>query len=125
MITKRLVVAGMLAVGVFGCGNTRVLDSWKATDVAPASAKRIVVVGLSGDDITRRLFEDTFSDELRRRGNDAVAGHTFLPNEPEANADSALAVLKANPGLSWVSYSDENGTFTGANRTPEESLQEK
>src|SRR5579883_253547 len=33
-----------------------------------------------------------------------------------------LAVLKANPGLSWVSYSDEAGTFTGANRTPEGGL---
>jgi phosphoserine phosphatase RsbU/P len=34
-------------------------------------------------------------------------------------ATQLLAVLKANPGLSWVSYSDENGTFTGAFRTPE------
>lgn len=29
------------------------------------------------------------------------------------------AVLKANPGLSWVSYGDRNGTFTGAQRLPE------
>src|SRR5262245_6831395 len=33
------------------------------------------------------------------------------------------AVLKANPGLSWVSYSDEHGTFTGAYRTPAGGLQ--
>src|SRR5262249_59728850 len=33
-----------------------------------------------------------------------------------------LAVLKANPGLSWVSYSDESGTFTGAYRPPEGAL---
>jgi sigma-B regulation protein RsbU (phosphoserine phosphatase) len=37
-------------------------------------------------------------------------------------APQLLAVLKANPGLSWVSYSDENGAFTGANRTPEGGL---
>ena len=33
-------------------------------------------------------------------------------------ATQLLAVLKANPGLSWVSYSDEAGTFTGVHRTP-------
>src|SRR5262245_26640763 len=37
-------------------------------------------------------------------------------------APQLLAVLKANPGLSWVSYSDENGNFTGAQRTPEGKL---
>src|SRR5262249_37166950 len=38
-------------------------------------------------------------------------------------APQLTAVLKANPGLSWVSYSDERGTFTGAYRTPEGRLQ--
>jgi sigma-B regulation protein RsbU (phosphoserine phosphatase) len=38
-------------------------------------------------------------------------------------APQLVAVLKANPGLSWVSYSDERGTFTGAYRTPEGALQ--
>src|SRR5215470_4556991 len=38
-------------------------------------------------------------------------------------APQLVAVLKANPGLSWVSYSDERGTFTGAYRTPEGRLQ--
>lgn len=76
------------------CGNTQVLDTWKDTSIKPAPVRRIVVVGLSGDDITRRLFEDTFSGELRNRGNDAVAGHTILPKNAEANPDSALAVIK-------------------------------
>src|SRR6476620_907168 len=31
-------------------------------------------------------------------------------------APQLLAVLKANPGLSWVSYSDERGSFIGAHR---------
>jgi serine phosphatase RsbU (regulator of sigma subunit) len=31
-------------------------------------------------------------------------------------ADQLLAILKGNPGLSWVSYGDEQGNFTGAYR---------
>src|SRR5262245_47512258 len=34
-----------------------------------------------------------------------------------------IAVLQANRGLSWVSYSDERGTFIGAYRPPEGLLQ--
>jgi sigma-B regulation protein RsbU (phosphoserine phosphatase) len=40
-------------------------------------------------------------------------------DDPDRLAPQLLAVLKANPGLSWVSYGDEAGTFTGAYRTPE------
>src|SRR5262245_55939408 len=43
-------------------------------------------------------------------------------DDPDRLAPQLLAVLKANPGLSWVSYSDEAGSFTGANRTPEGGL---
>jgi sigma-B regulation protein RsbU (phosphoserine phosphatase) len=43
-------------------------------------------------------------------------------DDPDRLSPQLLAVLKANLGLSWISYSDENGSFTGANRTPEGGL---
>jgi sigma-B regulation protein RsbU (phosphoserine phosphatase) len=43
----------------------------------------------------------------------------LVVEDPERLAPQLLAVLKANPGLSWVSYSDESGHFTGAYRPPE------
>jgi hypothetical protein len=72
-----------------------VLDSWHDSAVTPTPAQRVVVVGLSGDEVTRRLFEDTFSAEMRKRGNDAVAGHTVLPKGLEGKPDSALAAIRA------------------------------
>ena len=51
-----------------------------------------------------------------------LADKGLAVNDPERLPLQLLAVLKANPGLSWVSYSDESGTFTGANRTPEGGL---
>src|SRR5262249_46937009 len=47
-----------------------------------------------------------------------LADKGLAVEDPERLAPQLLAVLKANPGLSWVSYSDESGAFTGANRTP-------
>src|SRR5262249_10107872 len=48
-----------------------------------------------------------------------LADKGLAVDDPERLAPQLLAVLKANPGLSWVSYSDESGKFTGAHRTPE------
>src|SRR5262249_14654554 len=44
-------------------------------------------------------------------------------DDPDRLAPQLLGVLEANPGLTWVSYADEAGTFTGAYRTPEGKLQ--
>ena len=51
-----------------------------------------------------------------------LVDHGLVVDDPEQLAPQLLAALKANPGLSWVSYSDESGAFTGAQRTPEGNL---
>jgi serine phosphatase RsbU (regulator of sigma subunit) len=51
-----------------------------------------------------------------------LADKGLAVDDQERLAPQLLAVLRANPGLSWVSYSDESGRFTGAYRTPEGNL---
>src|SRR5947207_15145212 len=46
-----------------------------------------------------------------------LADKGLAVDDQERLAPQLLAVLKANPGLSWVSYANEAGTFTGAYRT--------
>jgi sigma-B regulation protein RsbU (phosphoserine phosphatase) len=48
-----------------------------------------------------------------------LADKGLAVEDSERLAPQLLAVLKANPGLSWVSYSDERGAFTGAYAAPE------
>jgi sigma-B regulation protein RsbU (phosphoserine phosphatase) len=48
-----------------------------------------------------------------------LADKGLAVDDPERLPPQLLAVLKANPGLSWVSYSDESGSFTGAYRAPD------
>jgi sigma-B regulation protein RsbU (phosphoserine phosphatase) len=48
-----------------------------------------------------------------------LADKGLAVDDPERLGPQLLAVLKANPGLTWVSYSDERGAFTGAYRPPE------
>ncbi len=42
----------------------------------------------------------------------------LLPGDADALARHFVLVLRANPSLSWASYSDEAGRFTGAYRSP-------
>jgi adenylate cyclase len=50
-------------------------------------------------------------ETLRRFGDDNLA-----LNDTDKLARQLLVFLQSNPGLSWVSLSDESGTFTGAYR---------
>jgi sigma-B regulation protein RsbU (phosphoserine phosphatase) len=51
-----------------------------------------------------------------------LAGRGLDLDHSDRLAAQLLAVLQANPGLSWVSYADEAGTFTGAYRPAEGGL---
>jgi serine phosphatase RsbU (regulator of sigma subunit) len=88
--------------------------------------------------LSARQSTDTLTDALLREASAHVVGETRafaeratpvvealcrLANDGLALDDlnrldrQLLAFLQSNPGLSWVSYSDEAGTFTGAYRT--------
>ncbi len=48
-----------------------------------------------------------------------LADNTLALDDSDQLARQLLAILKANPGLSWVSYGDARGTFTGVYRPVE------
>jgi serine phosphatase RsbU (regulator of sigma subunit) len=90
---------------------------------------------LSSATVARTLADSLFreaSNHAVTRARNHVLGVTPVVNALARIAAGALAlddsdrlalqlveVLKANEGLSWASYSDESGSFTGAMRTPE------
>jgi hypothetical protein len=86
---------GVLALALAGCsGGTKISDAWKDPSTEPKPLGRIVVVGLTDDAVSRRMFEDTFAQALRERGNDAVASYPFAKAGPDTNPDSLVATLR-------------------------------
>jgi hypothetical protein len=83
-----------LAIGLAGCGNTKITDTWKDSNVEPRPLGKIVVVGLIDDNVTKRVFEDMFTKALKDRGNDATAAYTFTNAGPSTNPDSLVAALR-------------------------------
>lgn len=99
-----------LVIGLSGCGNTKVTDTWKDTNTEARPLGKIVVVGLIDDKVTKHIFEDMFSKALRDRGNDATAAYTVVDCGPNTNPDSLVATLRAagfQAGLTARSLGEE------------------
>lgn len=84
-----------LAIGLGGCGNTKITDSWTDANIEPKPMGKIVVVGLVDDNVSKHLFEDMFTKALKDRGNDATAAYTFTNAGANTNPDTLVALLRA------------------------------
>jgi adenylate cyclase len=54
--------------------------------------------------------------------SEGLLGNAILQRHPDILARHFVEVLRSNRELSWASYSDEKGNFTGAYRAPDQSL---
>src|ERR1051325_3431287 len=46
----------------------------------------------------------------------SLAAHGLTVDEPDKLLPQLLAILRANPGITWISFSDPAGNFTGVYR---------
>src|SRR5262245_28099020 len=107
---------------VLGIGGLVLLTGAAVTWLAHRSSRQAT------ETLTAALFRETsahavdetraFTEQappvvkaLRRLADDGLALH-----DNNKLARQLFAFLESNPGLSWVSYSDESGSFTGAYR---------
>ena len=76
---KQLILAGFVLGMIFsGCSNSRITSSWNAPDIAPAKYKKIIVLGLIGDQ-DRRIREQMemhLVGDLKSLGYHAVSSFT-------------------------------------------------
>lgn len=94
MNLMRWMGAAALLAALAGCGGTEISDAWKDPSMEPKPTGKIVVVALTDDAVSKRVFEDTFAKALRDRGNDATASYTFVDAGPATNPDSLVAKLR-------------------------------
>jgi hypothetical protein len=77
-----LAAAAALFVIVAASAKTKIVGT---SDTAPAAPKpkKILVLAVSSDPITRAAYEDVIAGELSLRGANAVASHTSFPELPK------------------------------------------
>src|SRR5262245_19043221 len=120
--TRGLSFRAKLVLGVCGLVLlTGAVVLWRAHRSARASSEALT--GSVFREVSERAATHTRAFVLRAgpvvESLDQLADKGLAIEDAKRLEPQLLAVLKANPGLSWVSYSDESGSFTGAQRTPQ------
>ena len=81
---------------VCACGaSVKMIGSWMDTSKAGYSIDNVLVIGLSRNDITRNLWENTFVELLGKENVKAQAGHIVTGGQViEPNRQSIIAAVK-------------------------------
>ena len=87
-------VLGAIALILSACASTSLTNSWRDPDYKGPPLRKIMVVGVSSQPVTRRTFEDEFVKELKAVGIDAVASYDFIPEDGQVEEARVTQAVK-------------------------------
>jgi hypothetical protein len=94
---SRLALAASCALALFACSiNSEVTTSYVDPAFNKLGLHGLLVVAAAKDPANRIQFEDAFTAALKRRGVDAVASHTLVPQQKPRAEDVIAAATKAD-----------------------------
>ncbi len=71
--------AFVLPLALVACSSVSVSNQWKDPTWAGPPASSVLVLGITKSDTMRRIFEDTFSQQLQAAGITATPSYTQIP----------------------------------------------
>jgi hypothetical protein len=82
-----LKLIGLIFVPVIlcSCATTSLVDTWRNPDMTILKHRKLLLVYISKNDTTSRLYEDVLASELSRRGVASVTGYAILPEGKKVN----------------------------------------
>jgi hypothetical protein len=94
----RAVTVAMVGLLGAACASTSIVGSWVSPEAASNRPKKMLVVGVSDVDTTRRMFEDEFVRQLEAKGVDAIPSYsqltrTFDPRAPQREIPPFVGTL--------------------------------
>lgn len=78
------------------CAATSMMDSWRNPSLTGRRYQKVLVVSITKNENTRRVFEDILSAELGQRGVAAVPGYTLIAKDEKANKEVMERAVKAS-----------------------------
>jgi hypothetical protein len=69
----------VVPLALAACSTVSVSNQWKDPSWAGPPASNVLVLGITKSDTIRRVFEDTFSQQLEAAGVKATASYTQIP----------------------------------------------
>jgi hypothetical protein len=107
----RVVTVAMVGLLAAACASTSIVSSWVSPEAAANRPKRMLVVGVSNVDTTRRMFEDEFVRQLKAKGVDAIPSYSQLTQDRKPTQGDVVAAIKKS-GADAVLVTQIKGTET-------------
>lgn len=100
MNLPRLALTSVTFLLLVACSSVSVTNQWKDPAWKGPPASNVLVVGVAKGDTTRRLFEDTFTQQLRSAGLQASASYASIP--PGSGGSAKLGDLVKSTGAEAI-----------------------
>ncbi|WP_456379641.1 hypothetical protein [Thiolapillus sp.] len=100
--SARLFILFILALLVAGCSSTKLAQSWEAPDTNEPPAKKILLVALIKDPVTRRFFEEHFVAEAKKRGVEVIPSSEYIPQATDHDEKEEIIKVVRETGAEGV-----------------------
>lgn len=78
----------MLITMVTGCASVSLVNSWRDAEAPAKLYRKILVVGVANNNQMRQVFEEVFSDELRKQKLTAISSYTITGVEAKQSRET-------------------------------------
>lgn len=104
-------------IGFYGCSSSKMVNQWKNPDITTFEVNKILVVGMTSDEDSRRLFEHRLTDQFEEEGIIAVKSIDFFEKSFTSSVKSteeldAIENLLIEKGFDAVLFSKVTGSET-------------
>ncbi len=92
--TAHFVAALLTLIAISSCTSTKLTSVWMDEKKSGKSYDDILIIGISDQDINRRLFEEQFASQLKAAGVESEVSYSILPKGTKINRDTVSAAIK-------------------------------
>jgi hypothetical protein len=87
-----LILVGLLAVA---CSSTTMSGSWSDTSYT-GQIKNVFIIGIAKDEVNKRIFEDTFGNQLGSQGVKTVSSYRSFSANEEVDRETIVQAMTDN-----------------------------
>lgn len=95
MTLRKMPAVLVVLTGVVLAAGPQLKSSWRNPDPAASPVSKVVVVGFTGEQATRRTMEDALTAEIRRNGSSAEPSYSIVPGNLSEDPSAARAKILA------------------------------
>lgn len=78
----------LMSALISSCATTSLVDTWRNPELAIQRHHKLLLVYISKNEATSRLYEDVLAGELNQKGVETVAGYTLFPELKKINGQT-------------------------------------